>query len=129
MAIFSMDKNEDLFSIIRPLSTEYNAIEMTNIDQTGIRQRRAVYFFDKRFPRRGNVFLEVWYNFKVAQIVFVFSKKLLTPSEIAETEHNKRPTANRGQLVRDSMSREELLTFIRKKLDVYYMQNDLNNEA
>ena len=124
-----MNRNEDLFSIISPLSNEYDAIEMTNIDQKGGTQRRAVYFFDKRFPRYGNVFLEVWYNFKASQITFVFSKKLLTPSEIAETEKNKRPTANRGQLVRTDMSRGELLSFLRKKLDLYYTQNDLKKKS
>lgn len=125
MSLFTLNKTEDLLSIIKPLALEYAEIEMTNFDQTGVKQRRAVYFYEKRLPRRGNVFLEVWYNVRPQKLEFVFSKLLLTPSEIAETNLNRRPTANRGILVRENMSEDELISFVRNKLDLYYAQNNL----
>lgn len=93
----------NLLKKVECLKNEYDAIEITDIDATGVAQERAVYFFDKRYSRRGNVFLELWQNEQKEQYSFIFKRDLLTVEENEEVDKNRRPTANRGTLYRYNM--------------------------
>lgn len=72
--------------------------------------------------------LEIWFEPRNNRLVFVLFKSLLTEEEIKEAENNKRPTKNRGRIYRYNMSQEELLTFVGRKLELYYSQNNLEND-
>ena len=118
----------ELLKKIECLIKEYEALEITNIDATGVKQERAVYFFDKRYSRRGNVFLELWQNEQKEMYSFIFNRELLTPQENNEVDQNRRPTANRGSLYRYNMSVQDMIEFIRSKLDLYYIKHGLKKE-
>ncbi len=113
------DMNNDMLAQVKVLRDEYSQIEISNIDQTGVKQWRAAYFYDKNVQRRNNQLIEVWYEKRNDRVVFVIAKSLMTSDEIIESDKNKRATVNRGRLYRYNLSHEDLLSFIREKLDLY----------
>lgn len=113
-----MNEYNDLLSMVSTLKNKYPTIEITNIDATGQRQNRAVYFFEKKNNRFRNVFLEVWYSKPSDKYTFVLFRPLFTSDEELEASMNPKFTINRGEIYRYHLTKEEVLTFVASKLNL-----------
>lgn len=78
--------DDEALVFFRPLMDIYPNLEFTNIDATGVKQRRAVYIFPNDMIRHGNVFIEAWQ--KKDYFHFVLKKSIMTEAEKAESKRD-----------------------------------------
>lgn len=100
------------------LKDEYTDLEFTNIDAKGVTQRRCTYIFRKDIARNGHVLLEIWMN-RGAELFTIWVKRaLLTEEENKEIEQNDSGASlTRGKMERHFVYTEELLSFVKEKLE------------
>ncbi len=116
----------DLAFLMTLLKSEYDNLEITNVNARGSVDKRVVYIYEKGKERRSNVFLEIWHMKRTNSLEFVIWKDLLTPSEVVEVDrYDQQSNGKRGTLCRDNWSQEELIQFVRNKINIYCNQRGI----
>ena len=109
--------DDEALVFFRPLMDVYPNLEFTNIDATGVKQRRAVYIFPNDMIRHGNVFIEAWQ--KKDYFHFVLKKSIMTEAEKAESKRDwKKDNSSRGRVSVYMSYKKELFDYIVPKLNM-----------